>query len=63
MAWVILKPGVSVTGDELKAFCNEKIAHFRIPKYWKFVTEFPMTISGKVRKVEMRQIAVEELGL
>lgn len=63
MAWVILKEGQSATMDELRAYCDQKIAHFRIPKHWKFVTEFPMTISGKVRKVEMRQIAIEELGL
>lgn len=63
MAWLILKDGATVTEDELRAYCDQKIAHFRIPKYWKFVKEFPMTISGKVRKVEMRQIAIEELGL
>lgn len=63
MAWVIMRPGFEATGEELKAFCDQRIAHYRIPKYWKFVTEFPMTISGKVRKVEMRQIAIEELDL
>lgn len=63
MAWIIMKPGKVATAEAMRAFCDQKIAHYRIPKYWKFVTEFPMTISGKVRKVEMRQIAVEELGL
>ncbi len=63
MAWIIMKPGKTATAEAMRAFCDQKIAHYRIPKYWKFVTEFPMTISGKVRKVEMRQIAVEELGL
>ena len=44
-------------------FCNEKIAHYKIPKYWKFVDAFPMTVTGKIRKVEMRETAIEELGL
>ncbi len=42
---------------------QDRIAHYKIPKYWKFVSEFPMTISGKIRKVEMREIAARELGL
>ena len=63
MAWVKLHPGVEATGEELRAFCDQKIAHYRIPKYWKFVDSFPMTISGKIRKVEMREISIKELGL
>ncbi len=63
MAWVKLHPGVEATGEELRAFCDQKIAHYRIPKYWKFVDDFPMTISGKIRKVEMREISIKELGL
>lgn len=63
MAWVKLHPGVEATGEELRVFCDQKIAHYRIPKYWKFVDEFPMTISGKIRKVEMREISIKELGL
>lgn len=63
MAWVKLHPGVEATGEELLAFCDQKIAHYRIPKYWKFVDSFPMTISGKIRKVEMREISIKELGL
>lgn len=63
MAWVKLHPGVVATGEELRAFCDQKIAHYRIPKYWKFVDSFPMTISGKIRKVEMREISIKELGL
>lgn len=63
MAWLILNSGVTVTPEEMTAFCDQKIAHYRIPKYWKFVTEFPMTISGKVRKIEMRETAVKELEL
>lgn len=62
MAWVKLKEGMHVNEDELKDFCMQ-IAHFKRPRYWKFVTEFPMTVSGKIRKVEMREISTKELGL
>lgn len=62
MAWVKVKDGMNLTEDELKDYCLQ-IAHFKRPKYWKFVTEFPMTISGKIRKVEMRDISTRELGL
>lgn len=63
MAWVILREGFDVTFDDLKAYCKGQIATFKIPKYWKYVKEFPMTVSGKVRKVEMREISTKELGL
>ena len=63
MAWIKPKEGVTLTEEELRSFCKDRIAHYKIPKYWKFVTEFPMTISGKIRKVEMREIAARELGL
>ena len=63
MAWIKPKEGVTITEEEIRAFCKDRIAHYKVPKYWKFVSEFPMTISGKIRKVEMREIAVRELGL
>ena len=63
MAWVQLAPGEELTEDELKAFCQGKIAHFKVPRYVKFVSEFPMTVTGKVRKVEMREKSIAELGL
>lgn len=63
MAWVKLKPGFEYSEQELLPYCKGRIATFKIPKYWKFVDEFPMTVTGKIRKVEMREIAVEELGL
>ena len=63
MAWVKVREGKSLTEEELTEFCKGQIAHYKVPKYWKFVDEFPMTISGKVRKVEMREISVKELGL
>ncbi|WP_180904483.1 AMP-binding protein [Empedobacter falsenii] len=62
MAWVKVKDGITITEDELKAYCLS-IAHFKRPKYWKFVQEFPMTISGKIRKIEMREVSIKELGL
>ncbi|HCR76572.1 MAG TPA: AMP-binding protein [Chryseobacterium sp.] len=63
MAWVKVRKGFEVTEEELLEYCKGRIAHYKVPKYWKFVDEFPMTISGKVRKVEMREVSVKELGL
>jgi fatty-acyl-CoA synthase len=63
MAWVKLKQGTTVTHLELQAFCENRIAHYKVPKFWKFVDAFPITITGKVRKVEMREISIKELGL
>jgi fatty-acyl-CoA synthase len=63
MAWVKRRPAASVTGEDLAAFCRGKIATFKIPAYWKFVDEFPTTVTGKVQKFRMREVAVEELGL
>lgn len=63
MAWIKVREGFSLTEEELINFCKGQIAHYKVPKYWKFVQEFPMTISGKVRKVEMREMAIKELGL
>jgi fatty-acyl-CoA synthase len=63
MAWVKVRKGFQVTEEELLNYCKGRIAHYKVPKYWKFVDEFPMTISGKVRKVEMREVSVKELGL
>jgi fatty-acyl-CoA synthase len=63
MAWVKLKDGVSATGDEIMAFCKNRIATNKIPVFWKFVDGFPMTVTGKIQKYLMREQAVEELGL
>ncbi len=66
MAWVLPTAGETLTEDEMRAFCKGKIAHFKIPRYWKFVSsaqDFPMTVTGKVQKFKMREIAIEELGL
>jgi fatty-acyl-CoA synthase len=63
MAWIKVRKGFNVTEDELLSYCKGRIAHYKVPKYWKFVEEFPMTISGKIRKVEMREVSMKELGL
>ena len=63
MAWVKLKEGQTATPEELQEFCRGQIATYKIPRYWKFVGEFPMTVTGKIRKVQMRQESIEELGL
>jgi fatty-acyl-CoA synthase len=63
MAWVKLRSGASVSGDDLAAYCRGKIATYKIPRYWKFVDGFPMTVTGKIQKFKMRETAVDELGL
>ncbi|MGH7904651.1 MAG: AMP-binding protein [Candidatus Dormibacteraceae bacterium] len=63
MAWVRLKPGAAATGDELAEYCRGRIATFKIPRYWKFVDGFPMTVTGKIQKFRMRELAVAELRL
>jgi fatty-acyl-CoA synthase len=63
MAWVRLHEGAELTADTLREFCTGKLAHYKIPRYVHVVDEFPMTVTGKVRKVEMRQRARELLGL
>jgi fatty-acyl-CoA synthase len=64
MAWLKLRPGATpLTAADIRAFCQDKLAHPKIPRYVKIVESFPMTVTGKVRKVEMRELAIEELGL
>jgi fatty-acyl-CoA synthase len=63
MAWVKLRDGSSTGGDELVAACTGAIATFKIPRRWKFVDSFPMTVTGKIQKFRMREAAIEELGL
>ncbi len=63
MAWVVLRPGATATIEDLAAHCQGRIARFKIPRHWKLVDGFPMTVTGKVQKFRMREIAVAELGL
>jgi fatty-acyl-CoA synthase len=64
MAWVRLREGAQpLTAEALREFCAGKLAHYKVPRYVKVVEQFPMTVTGKIRKVEMRQVSVEELGL
>ncbi|MDT0187817.1 AMP-binding protein [Microbacterium sp. ARD31] len=63
-AWVRMRPGAEpLDADAVRAFATGKLAHYKIPRYVMVVDEFPMTVTGKVRKVEMRQVAAERLGL
>jgi len=61
MAWIELHEGEEATEDEIRAFCKEQIAHFKIPKFIWFVEEFPMTVTGKLQKFRMREITMEKM--
>jgi fatty-acyl-CoA synthase len=63
MAAIILKKGMEMTEEEVKAFCRDKIANYKIPKYVKFVDGYPMTASGKIQKFKLREMAIKELHL
>lgn len=66
MAWVMLRPdanAAAVTADSIRDYCRGRIAHYKVPRYVKIADEFPMTVTGKIQKFRMREMAVEELGL
>ena len=63
MAWVKPKAGVALTGEQLRTFCHGSIATYKIPRYWRLVDAFPLTVTGKVQKFRMREIATAELEL
>jgi fatty-acyl-CoA synthase len=64
MVWLVLKPGAAeISAQSLRDFCRGKLASYKIPRYVKTVSAFPMTVTGKVRKVEMRELSIRELGL
>ncbi|MFT3775871.1 MAG: AMP-binding protein [Minicystis sp.] len=63
MAWIRTRPGATVDEQAMIAHCTGQIATYKIPRYWRFVDEFPMTVTGKVQKYRMRELAVQELGL
>jgi fatty-acyl-CoA synthase len=60
---VRLREGGEASGEELREWCRGRIASFKIPRYWRFVDEFPMTVTGKVQKFKMREVSIAELGL
>ena len=62
-AWIRLRVGESATGAEIAAFCRGQIAHYKVPRYYRFVDEFPMTVTGKIQKFVMRERTITELGL
>ncbi len=62
-AWVRLRDGEVASADEIRAFCQGQIAHYKIPRYVKFVDAFPMTVTGKIQKFVMREAMIAELGL
>lgn len=62
-AWIVLRAGETMTEDELREFCRGQIAHYKVPRYVRFVDELPMTVTGKVQKFVMRERMIDELGL
>ena len=62
VAWIKLHPGHVASAEELQVWCKARIAHFKVPRHYRFVEEFPMTVTGKVQKFRMREISVEELS-
>jgi fatty-acyl-CoA synthase len=63
MAWVVARAGASLSAEDVRAYCQGRVAHFKIPRYVKLVDAFPMTVTGKVQKFKLREAAIEELGL
>ena len=62
-AWIVLRPGEACDEDEIRAFCKDQIAHYKVPRYVRFVDELPMTVTGKAQKFVMRARMLDELGL
>lgn len=61
--WICLKPGEQATEDDMREYCKGQIAHYKVPRYIRFVDEFPMTVTGKIQKFIMRDKMIQELGL
>ena len=63
MAWIKLRPGATLTEDDVKDFCRGRIAHYKAPAYVRFVEDYPMTVTGKIQKFRLRDMGIETLGL
>ena len=63
LAWIKLRPGSSVTEQDLRDFCRASLAHYKTPRHIKFVDSFPTTVTGKIQKYKIRELAIQELGL
>ena len=63
MAWIRVREGAELSEDDVRSYCEGRIAHFKRPRYVKFAGEFPMTVTGKVQKYKLRDQAIDELGL
>jgi fatty-acyl-CoA synthase len=62
-AWIVVRAGQTLTEDEVREHCRASLAHYKVPRYVMFVDGFPMTVTGKVQKFEMRKTSVQQLGL
>jgi fatty-acyl-CoA synthase len=61
--WIRLKPGAALTADAVRQFCRERIAHYKVPRYVEFVSEYPTTVTGKIQKFKLREIGIERFDL
>ena len=62
-AWIVLKPGAAATAEEIRAFCQGRIAHYKVPRHLRVVLDFPVTATGKAQKFAMREAMMRELGV
>jgi fatty-acyl-CoA synthase len=62
-AWIKLKAGATATEDQIRDYCRAKLAHYKVPRYVRFVEAFPQTVTGKIQKFKIRDLMKEELGL
>ena len=63
MAWIQKRDGSNLSEDDVVDYCKGRIAHFKVPRYVRFTSEFPMTVTGKIQKYRLREQAIQELGL
>ncbi len=63
MAWVTTRPEANLTEEDVREFCRGQIAHFKVPAHVAFIDEYPMTVTGKIQKFKLREMAIEDLGL